>query len=292
MNTTEETEEAFTALADATRLDILRTLWEREDGAATFTELREALGMSDSGQFNYHLDQLTGRFVTKGEDGYQLTIAGQLVYGSIISGAYSKEQSLGPVSLSDPCPACGGSRTLSYADEVVRVECDSCDISPSAGVPPGVFAGYEEAEIPAVANRYFRTIVQQVDNGFCWYCEGKTTPTVVTMGDLVGDELDYPGDGDQLPVVKYRCDRCQNSLTVNLGNSLLDHPAVVSFYYDHGINVHETSLWEFATWNTDRTRVLDEEPFRARVSYHAGDQRLDLAVDEHLDVVETCRRSA
>ncbi len=291
MITTEETEDAFTALADSTRLGILRTLWESDSGQATFTELRESLGMSDSGQFNYHLDKLTGRFVTKTDDGYALTIAGRLVYGSILSGAYNKEESLGPVTLSNPCPACGGSRTLSYAEEVVRVECDSCDISPSAGVPPGVFAGYDLDAIPAVANRYFRTIVQQTDNGFCWYCEGKTSPRVVPMSDIISGNVDYPGDGDELPVVEYGCERCGNTLTVNLGNSLLDHPAVISFYYEHGINVHETSLWEFATWNTDRTKILSCKPLRARVSYHAGDERLDLIVDEELSLVETHRTS-
>jgi hypothetical protein len=287
MITTDETEEAFTALADSTRLAILRTLWERDDGVATFTELREALGMRDSGQFNYHLDQLTGRFVTKTDAGYELTLAGQLVYGSILSGAYSKETSFGPIPLSNPCPACGGSRTLTYADETVKVECDSCDIAPSAGVPPGVFAGYDREDVPAVANRYFRTIVQQANNGFCWYCEGKTTPTVVLMNELVEDTVEHPGKGDELPVVQYGCDRCGNSLTVNLGNSLLANPAVVSFYYDRGINVQETSLWEFATWNTDRTRLLDPDPLRARVSYHAGGERFDLVVDEGLSVVDT-----
>ncbi len=289
MITAEETEEAFTALADSTRVEILRTLWNTDEDSLSFTDLREAVGMRDSGQFNYHLDKLTGRFVRKTEEGYALTIAGQLVYGSLLSGAYSKKETLGPIPLSDPCPACGGSRTLSYDDETVTVECDSCDITPSAGVPPGVFEGYALDDIPTVANRYFRTIVQQSDNGFCWYCEGKTTPTVVPMRSIVGDDVDHPGDDDQLPVVQYGCARCGNSLTVNLGNSLLDHPAVVSFYYEHGINVQETSLWEFATWNTERTQIVNSDPMRARVSYHAGDERLDLVVDEQLSILEINR---
>lgn len=289
MITTEETEEAFTALADSTRLEILRTLWNTEDGEATFTELREALGMADSGQFNYHLDRLTGRFVAKTENGYTLTMAGELVYGSILSGAYTDVESIEPIPLSDPCPACGGERTLSYSDETIVVECNGCDISPSAGVPPGVFAGYDRDVIPAVANRYFRTIVQQVNNGFCWYCQGRTTPQVVPMSTVVGDGLEHPGDADEIPVVRYGCERCDATLTVNLGNSLLDHPAVVSFYYDHAVNVHETSLWEFATWNTCRTRLLDDDPFRAQVSYYAGDERLDLVVDGTLSTVEIRR---
>jgi hypothetical protein len=289
MISADETEEAFTALADSTRVEILRTLWESDEEGLTFTDLREAVGMSDSGQFNYHLDKLTGRFLSKTDTGYSLTIAGRLVYGSILSGAYSKEQSLGPIPLSDPCPACGGSRTLSYADETVTVECESCDIAPTSGVPPGVFAGYETDAIPEVANRYFRTIVQQTENGFCWYCEGQTTPTVVSMDSIVDDDLEYPGDKTELPVVQYECERCGDTLTVNLGISFLYHPAVVSFYFEHDINVHKGSLWEFATWSTDRTRILDSDPFRAQVSYHAGEERLDLVVDEQHSLIERTR---
>jgi hypothetical protein len=285
MITTDETEEAFTALSDATRIGILRTLWDAEDHEATFTELREAVGMRDSGQFNYHLDKLTGRFVTKTDDGYALTMAGQLVYGSILSGAYSGDISIEPLPLTDPCPACGGNRTLSYEDETVTVECDSCDVTASAGVPPAVFAGYEREDVPAVTNRYFRTIVQQVDNGFCWYCEGKTTPKVEPIGDGSGDG-EFPADGDDLPVVQYECSRCGEEITVNLGNSLLYHPAVVSFYYEHGVNVLEASIWEFATWNTENTGICGWDSFRASVSYHAGDEVLTLVVDEHLDVVD------
>lgn len=295
MSTNDEMEDAFTALADSTRLEILRTLWNATDNAATFTELRESVGMRDSGQFNYHLDKLTGRFVNKTEGGYVLTMAGQLVYGSILSGAYSREEAIEPIPLDDPCPACGGARTLSYEEETVTVECDSCDVTPKAGVPPSVFAGYEREEIPAVANRYFRLLVQQVGNGFCWYCEGKTTPSVVPVTGIPGDDSDFPDDsgipddGDDLPVVRYTCERCGMEITVNLGNSLLDHPAVVSFYYDHGINVKETSLWKFATWNTDRTVIRSRDPFRACVTYHADDETLTLVVDEHNRVVDVER---
>jgi len=288
---TDETEDAFTGLSDATRLEIIRTLWDADGSGMTFTDLRESVGMDDSGQFNYHLDRLTGRFVTKNEHGYSLTRAGQLVYGSILSGAYAREESIEPIPLSNPCPACGGSRTLSYDDETVRVECDSCDISPSAGVPPGVFAGYDREEIPAVASRYFRTIVQQVDNGFCWYCEGRTSPTVVALSEIIDDDVEPADDSHELPVVQYGCERCGSNLTVNLGNSLLEHPAVVSFFHEHDVNVNETSLWEFATWNTERTLLVERDPLRARVSYHTGDDRLDILVDETLTVLDVERSS-
>ena len=39
------------------------------DDPRTFSELREAVGMRDSGQFNYHLDKLLGTFVRVTEEG-------------------------------------------------------------------------------------------------------------------------------------------------------------------------------------------------------------------------------
>ncbi|MEF8884798.1 MAG: helix-turn-helix domain-containing protein, partial [Haloarculaceae archaeon] len=86
---TRDPDEAFAALADDTRVDILRALWSDEDQRATFSELREAVGMRDSGQFNYHLDKLVGRFVRKTDDGYELTLAGLYVNGAIEAGAIS-----------------------------------------------------------------------------------------------------------------------------------------------------------------------------------------------------------
>jgi hypothetical protein len=68
-------ESAFAALADDLRIEILRALWCADDHEATFSELRAAVGNPDSGQFNYHLGQLTEQFVTKTHEGYRLTLA-------------------------------------------------------------------------------------------------------------------------------------------------------------------------------------------------------------------------
>ena len=71
---------AFALLGDATRLRILRELWEAQrdapDEGVPFEALRERAGVDDSGRFNYHLGKLTGRFVERGDDGYRLRFAG------------------------------------------------------------------------------------------------------------------------------------------------------------------------------------------------------------------------
>jgi hypothetical protein len=58
-------------------LSILLGLWEAfepftEENAVSFSELRDRVGTRDSGQFNYHLDQLTGHFIRATDSGYEL----------------------------------------------------------------------------------------------------------------------------------------------------------------------------------------------------------------------------
>lgn len=59
----EEIRDAFQLLANETRIEILLALWTRPTWEATFTELKNAVGMRDSGQFQYHLNKLAGTFI-------------------------------------------------------------------------------------------------------------------------------------------------------------------------------------------------------------------------------------
>jgi len=109
-------EEVFAALSDDTRVAILRALWDADEQVLSFSELREAVGIRDSGQFNYHLGKLVGQFVRETDDGYTLTRAGIQINGAIEAGAYTVEASLDPIDLDSPCPTCDSDRTLPAVD--------------------------------------------------------------------------------------------------------------------------------------------------------------------------------
>lgn len=51
--------EALQPLSSEPRLKIIQILHQMPEHTATFSELQEAVGVSDSGQFSYHLRQLT-----------------------------------------------------------------------------------------------------------------------------------------------------------------------------------------------------------------------------------------
>jgi DNA-binding transcriptional ArsR family regulator len=289
-------DEVFGLLSNDTRVRILRALWETGDEEATFSELREAVGMRDSGQFNYHLDELVGRFVERTGNGYELTRAGKRINGAIEAGAYTASGSIDPLELEEPCPTCGGGRTFHYEDETVRVECADCPVSYRFGVPPAAFAGHDRESIPAVASRYLRTKIERITNGFCPFCDGPLTPTVAPIPELEPDadaadeHEDVPEavaeQVEAVPWVQYTCGQCAAEPTVGLTLAFIDHPAVVSFYYARGADVRDRAVWDFGDGDPEQQVVRSREPFRASVTYEADGDSLTLTVDEDLAVVD------
>lgn len=278
-------EDAFAILSDGTRIDILRALWEADGQEATFSELRDVVGMRDSGKFNYHLGKLTGRFVEKTDDGYELRPAGQHVVGSVLAGGYTMNADLEPFALKDPCPACGGALTFDYEVERVRIDCADCSYRSAFPVPPGAFADYSTDQFPAVANRYVRTLLTHARNGFCSACEGPVRPELTTFDALAPDEHP-PGFGEGVAVV-YDCDRCEMRTHIALSTVLLDHPRVSAFHYEHGIDVREVPIWKLGTVGGEpQSAMLTDGSAAATVTYPVDDHQLTLTVDESLTVVD------
>ena len=280
---------AFAALADDTRIAILRTLGGTDGYEATFSELREAVGMRDSGQFNYHLDKLRGQFLTKTDDGYRLTLAGVHVHGALLAGAYTKTGTLDPVSLDEPCPACGGVRTFRYDGEMARFECADCRVSSFFPVPPGVFAGYDTDEWPGVAERYFREYLRHADSGFCPVCDGRMDGRLADRLAQEDPEKDLPEDYREFPTFRYACERCEHGIAGDLGSGLLLRPPVVAFHHDNGVDVRDTPLSRFQTVGTDDAEIVSRDPLRVRLTYTAGGETLVLTVDDVLEIQETDR---
>jgi DNA-binding transcriptional ArsR family regulator len=285
-----EPDAAFALLGNETRLAIVRALWEADSHEATFSDLRERVGMRDSGQFNYHLGKLVGRFLEKSaDDTYRLTLAGLRVHGAVLAGVYTQEGAVEERPLPEPCDACGGERTFGYDGQQVTVKCSDCGLGTFVPVPPGAFAGYPVEEWPAVADRYLRGILRRLGDGFCPFCEGRigvhVEPDIATRDP----EDDPPPDYEGFPSARYECERCEESFSSDLGSALATHPAVVAFHHDHAIDVREVPLSLLQAVDDDEAWVRDRDPLTACVTYTAGDETLTLAVDEGLTVVETSR---
>jgi hypothetical protein len=70
--------DALATVSNEHRLAILREL-AAADGSLAFSELRKRVGISDTGLFNYHLNELCGRFVRQADGCYELGHAGERV---------------------------------------------------------------------------------------------------------------------------------------------------------------------------------------------------------------------
>ena len=75
---TEDPPDALTVLGNETRVAIPRELADAEN-ALSFTDLRERVGIRDTGKFNYNLTKLCSCFVRETEGGYELGHAGTRV---------------------------------------------------------------------------------------------------------------------------------------------------------------------------------------------------------------------
>ncbi|MFB6268124.1 MAG: ArsR family transcriptional regulator [Halodesulfurarchaeum sp.] len=278
-------DEAFSLVADETRFGILRELWEAtngDDGAVSFSDLWDRSAVDDSGRFNYHLDKLTPRFVRQTESGYRLTFAGERVIGAAISGVYTESdvRTVDPLEVGD-CPACNGPIEASYEGGQIVIQCADCDLLIThVQAPPVLAAGHEPADLPAVFSRRVVTTNQEIARGFCLLCGGRMESTVEPGYFEAADT------GQNQVGVTYTCRACGTEIRSIVGAALLDHPAVISFLYEHGIDLRETFFWDLDWLFEEHATVIEEDPLRVAVRIEMDDDELRLTVDEEATVLE------
>lgn len=283
MNDAPDTEfdaaEAFALLGDETRVAILEALAGSAEDPQSFAQLRERVGVEDSGRFNYHLGKLVGRFVEKDDDGYRLTFAGSRVVGAVYEGTYAEGDDIEPIPLDADCPDCGGTLELRYADERVTIACVDCEESVSEfGFPPGAIADREPETLPSVLTSHTMTMLERLHAGLCTNCSGRVPPAFESREEGI--------------VVEFACDRCHATATTSLSSVLLTEPAVVAFHYDHGVDVRRTSPWTLPWLVESDAEQVSASPARYAVSGTLDGEVLRVVVDDRLDVVETERADA
>ena len=250
--------EVFELLSNDLRVDIVQTLGE-SDEPLSFSTLRERTGVRDSGKFNYHLRKLVGHFVSQGAEGYRLTIAGDQVYGAMLSGAYTADATVPPFEFDGPCPLCGnGTLCATYADETAKLYCPGCeDWHNEFPFPPGNLDEFDRTELPAAFDRWMRTTLQTFLQGFCGNCGGRIDPG-----------LEQTDPEDSLPIrAIYVCGRCGEELHASPLLPVFFQSSAVSFFDRHGVDVFHDSTWQFYGLEDDVTiEVIDDDPLRVDVT--------------------------
>ena len=281
---------AFKTIGNETRLGILDALWgPRKTGTMGFADLRKTVGMRDGSQFNFHLRKLVdGGFVEKVGDTYTLRQAGARVICTLRTGYLTDHPELEAFETTGRCYACDAPLYARYEDEMYSVECSACDRLHARGwFPPNVLVGRSPEEALLVGEAAMRAAIDLAVAGICPICNGATDRTLSRGRSdvpVLSQSLDPERDGALR--AWYVCGRCSAWVTRSPGDSVVDHPAVVALYGDHGIDIRLCPRWELP-WTVDPSAldVVSEDPFRVRlVVEFEGAQRV-LTLDEAFDVV-------
>lgn len=271
----------FEVLSHPVRVGILEVLAEQlkaEQEAPTlgFSELRRAVGMRDSGNFNYHLDRVRDRFVrkTEDEDGYRITAAGLQVVAAVISGTYGSDNVLGPEPIGDPCPVCGDELRAVYDSGLLTVSCPA-DHEFRHPLPQGAVA---ERDIDGVVRLLTLTVSQDLflaSEGVCPICSAALSWTV------------EPPFDEEFPHVGTQCSRCGARLELPVVVPLVAEPAGIRFFHERGVDVRRRSPWDSVFY--DGVTVSPSLPVEVCVEL-AGD-RLTATIAEDLTVQAIERHS-
>ena len=274
--------EVFDLVSNSTRVEILRALANAYSDAPTdpwlkYNELREAAGVRDNGNFNYHLDRL-GDLVVKRPAGYRLSRIGMGVVSAVSSGAFDSERTWGPVDAPGTCLFCDGSVQLHYEDGILWLTCGTDEHSLALSVPPSLLDSRPEGDvierIAFLENRWGAL----TRRGICSECQGYVDGEI-EIDDENSDHYHYHG----------HCRRCGFQHGIPIGLFLVSQPAVSHFYYEHGIHIRTTPFWTLEFCTPGSETVLSTEPLRLRVDITQGGETLSLTLDREGSVISTER---
>jgi len=277
-SSTSEPATVFSLLGNETRLEIITALSEADATPVAFSTLFESLSLADSGQFNYHLDKLLGRFVSKDDAGYRLTSAGRRVARAVAAGFYTDSTTVEPFAIEGACLHCGeAGLEATYRDEQFHVDCGACGEQILAvAAPPSLVHGRSPEGALAAFERWAIRQVQLADeDDLCPYCAGPVERTVRTHPER-------PNFG-VLP--SFECQVCGGSVVTSFGVLAADIPTVQAFRERHGLGAGDGHYWEDDLYVTDEhVAVVSEDPWRVEVTIPAETAVCRVVMDDSHEV--------
>lgn len=232
-----------------------------------FSELRKRVGHDDPGNFNYHLKRLQGNLVDKSDDGYGLSDVGHHFVAILMSGRFDPDTKKEFPDHETPCPICGTPSEITYDDGMLRTSCEN-DHGSMLNIGPELLDSHSVTETLNIAFRRTLLEAKSTMSGICPYCDGKTVGTANVLED------------GPIPVLyEWVCENCGSFLQSSAGGCVLFHPAVVSFCYEHDIDVFD-SAWDVMVRNVETATVSSEEPLRVRVGISLNGDRVVVTLDD------------
>jgi hypothetical protein len=280
--------DAFQSLGHEIRVAILEALVaqrreEPTDRGLPFADLRAAAGVRDSGKFNYHLDELVGRFVTETADGYRLTYAGETMAAAALAGHYRSYEQLGPEAVDGSCDRsdCEADAVARYEDGILRVACRHDHLVFRTGIPPSAVSDRAlDAVIDFAVERSW-THVAYIRRETCLKCYGRLQTSIRRQPN-----------GDESVSYEATCSRCGTLYTAPPLLLASQHPMVLGLAWEHGDRLRERPPWQLRSIVTDAAVSLPStNPPVVRVDLRFGEEEARVVLDgaASVDSVERCR---
>lgn len=294
-------EDAFVVLGSEHRIAMLRVLGDSTEPLA-FSELQEAVGTADSGQFTYHLNKLVGHFVGQTEDGYEIRRAGERIIEAVLSGAVTASPTIDATETDRECHYCGAPVEIRYREEKLRIHCTECPgiygrderavgnghlgtlLLPPAGIQhrtpaESLQAGYVWGELTMMASA----------SGVCPRCSGVLEESVnVCKRHDSSSGLCSACDERFAVGIHFECTNCIYDRGGAFGVKLLANTDLLAFLTARGINPvvpsSQSAIGSMVDYDED---VRSTDPFEAQFTVRVGEDTLSLTVDDSLRVVET-----
>jgi DNA-binding transcriptional ArsR family regulator len=300
-------DDAFSALGNEIRVQILRELGDAGEPLA-FSTLYDRIDLSDSAQFNYHLDKLVGHFVKKTEAGYALGRPGRRIVEAILSGAVTEDPQLDRTPVADCCDTCGQQLEIQWRDGSVELFCTDCDGRweqswGRVGGPQETADGYLGRLPFPPAGLKDRDPTDVLQSAFVWSnlellaVANELCPRCAARVEIETHVCDNHDDSES------PCSACETNFAVRLvatctnciysagsgaAFGLLDEPALLTFLFDHGLNpfapesVHEIDQ----VLNEYGEEIETVDPLRATLRFTIDTDTLSLTVDGKLNTRE------
>lgn len=315
--TTRTPREAFTTLANETRIQILQTLGEATE-PLSFTELRDRVGIRQGEQFNYHLDKLVGHFIAKTDDGYTLRTPGSRVVHAVCSGAITDHPVIEPTVLEQECYHCGAPTVLKYGGHLA-VFCTKCPGNYELPIPDaidqstvdipgdtiGLLAGYDlppagiqgrsDSEALRAGTTWANLYHLATRAGICSRCSAQTDVSIQVCDrhDRGSEACDVCGNRYAV-IHTTACTNCNFERRTQFARLLLADTDLLYFITGHGINpiAPDSPMALMAVLDGYEEEVVSTDPFMGRFTFRIDDDAITLTVDEELCVVDVTRESA
>lgn len=299
----DQTTEAFKILGNETRLAILLAFWEEvdpdqppvEQSALSFSELRDRVGVADSGQFNYHLDKLTGVFLEQDGEKYRPTSPSGIL-APLMTNPLKDVESFDNVPIDAECGRCGSSTVIDYTDHRLIERCRNCagsletNQAPAGSIAsyhiwPGPLENLSPREFHRHASTRFRLQLESVVEGICPKCAGTVTPNLHVCDNHIATEeavCEHCGFSDEISWL-FVCDVCKYTHWHDRWNPIIVDNVVQRFFDEHGLDLH--SLFDTGKRvpiysAIKNVELVSSDPPEVVVTVELDGDRLEVTLDE------------